>query len=290
LAARSVRPGKAQLLHYNEDQLEDKWFKPIFARLGHAEWEGQATIPGWQGKIKKPDFFFFPDAVARQTAVSKQNTAAYAQSALAVGEVKQWEVNLSKKTGTQPTFDDQNPMYQIDTYLSLTGLEWGVLSNGRIWRLLHKNTSRTLETYFEIDLLAALEQPDETKGTAVAIYFWLFFNQGAFRPDKGGRVFLTDALEQSRSYALALEADLRDNAYRSLEQLIIGFFAGDSRLNAADPGHRAQVYQNSLYLLYRLLFIFYGESRALLPMHHPLTKRSIPCSSWPKKSTTSVIN
>jgi len=81
--------------------------------------------------------------VARQTAVSKQNTAAYAQSALAVGEVKPWEVNLSKKTGTQPTFDDQNPMYQIDTYLSLTGLEWEVLSNGRIWRLLHKNMSRT---------------------------------------------------------------------------------------------------------------------------------------------------
>ena len=114
---------KAQLPLYNESQLEDKWFKPIFARLGHSSWEGQAVIPGWQGKVKKPDFVFFPNETARQTAVSQQNSREYAQNALAVGEVKQWEINLSKKTGTQPTFDNQNPMYQIDTYLTLTGLE-----------------------------------------------------------------------------------------------------------------------------------------------------------------------
>ncbi len=54
-----------------------------------------------------------------------------------------------------------------------------------------------------------------------------------------------------------------------------------------NPDHRAQVYQNSLYLLYRLLFIFYGESRALLPMHNPHLQRTVlPCSSWPKKSTS----
>ena len=53
-------------------------------------------------------------------------------------------------------------MYQIDTYLTLTGLDWGILSNGRTWRPIHKSSSRTLETTFEIDLLAALEQPDGT--------------------------------------------------------------------------------------------------------------------------------
>ena len=57
-------------------------------------------------------------------------------AALAVGEVKQWGVNLSKKTGMLPIFDDQNPMFQIDTYLTLTGLEWGILSNGRCRLLL----------------------------------------------------------------------------------------------------------------------------------------------------------
>jgi len=108
---------KAQLPHYKESQLEDNWFKPIFDRLGHT-WEGQAAVPGLARSTKKPDFVFFPDEAARKTAVSHQNTRDYAAHALAVGEVKAWEVHLSKKTGTQPTFDDQNPMFQIDTYLT----------------------------------------------------------------------------------------------------------------------------------------------------------------------------
>ncbi|MBK6710021.1 MAG: Eco57I restriction-modification methylase domain-containing protein [Chloroflexi bacterium] len=262
---------QAQLTDYKEAQLEENWFKPIFERLGHV-WEVQAAIPGLKNSTKKPDYAFFPDEEARQTAVSHQNTPLYAQHALAIGEVKQWEVNLSKKTGAKPIFDDQNPMYQIDTYLTLTGLEWGILSNGRFWRLLHKSSSRTLETYFEIDLLAALNAPNDTAATAVIAYFWLFFNQTAFRPDAHGRTFLNDALKDSRAYAIELETNLRDNAYRSLEQLIIGFFAGDATLDKTNPAQRLQVYQNSLYLLYRLLFLIYGESRALLPMHNPAYK------------------
>ncbi|MEI2420219.1 hypothetical protein V6O07_08085, partial [Arthrospira platensis SPKY2] len=87
---------QAQLPHYNESQLEAHWFKPIFRLLGYASWEPQPTIPGWQGKIKKPDFVFFADEAARQTAASQQNRADYAAAALTLAEVKQWGVNLSR--------------------------------------------------------------------------------------------------------------------------------------------------------------------------------------------------
>ncbi|MAU01996.1 MAG: hypothetical protein CL608_33085, partial [Anaerolineaceae bacterium] len=254
-----------QLENYNESQLEDNWIKPILDQLGHV-WEGQASIPGLKGNIKKPDFALFPDEAARQTAVSQQNSPEYTKDVLALLEAKKWTVNLSKKSGTRPLFDDQNPMYQIDTYLSLSDVTWGVVSNGRFWRLVHKNSSRTLESYFEIDLLAALDAPNETAAKAVATFFWAFFNRAAFQPDAHGTRFLDEALSQSKAYAIALEADLRDNAYRSLEQLIIGFFAGDGRLDPKNADHRDEVYRNSLYLLYRLLFLFYGEARALLPM------------------------
>ena len=265
---------REQLANYNESQLEDNWIKPIVNQLGHV-WEGQASIPGLTRNIKKPDFALFPDEAARQTAVPHQNTPQYCQDVLALLEAKKWTVNLSKKSGSRPLFDDQNPMYQIDTYLSLSGVTWGVVSNGRFWRLVHKNSSRTLETYFEIDLLAALHAPPETSTPlAVATFFWAFFNQTAFTPDAHGTRFLDEALSQSKAYAIALEADLRDNAYRSLEQLIIGFFAGDASLDAQNADHRTQVYQNSLYLLYRLLFLFYGETRALLPMGSPTYKET----------------
>ncbi len=262
-----------QLASYNESQLEDNWIKPILDRLGHV-WEGQASIPALTRNIKKPDFALFPDEAARQTAVPHQNTPHYVKDVLALLEAKKWTVNLSKKSGSRPIFDDQNPMYQIDTYLSLSGVTWGVVSNGRFWRLVHKNSSRTLETYFEVDLLAAVEAPNDRSALAVATFFWAFFNQKAFTPDAHGTIFLNEALSQSKAYAIALEADLRDNAYRSLEQLIIGFFAGDARLDAQNAAHRAQVYQNSLYLLYRLLFLFYGEARALLPMGSPTYKNT----------------
>ncbi len=262
---------REQLPHYNESQLEDNWFRPILALLGHTM-EGQPTIPGLGGGIKKPDYIFFPDEAARLTAVSAQNSRDYAQNALAVGEVKAWGVNLDRKTGSSPTFADNNPMYQIDTYLRATGLEWGIVSNGRFWRLVHKDSAYRLDTYFEIDLLPALTAGSDRAAIASLNYFLLFFRQAAFLPDPSGRdetgqPFVNRALEASRAYARALEADLRDNAYRALEQLILGFFTANSgRLDPQRAADRELVYRNSLYLLYRLLFLLYGESRGLLPM------------------------
>jgi hypothetical protein len=247
-----------------------------FELLGHTM-EGQPTIPGLGGGIKKPDYVFFPDEAARLTAVSAQNSADYAQNALAVGEVKAWEVNLSRKTGKSPTFADNNPMYQIDTYLRATGLEWGILSNGRFWRLIHKDSAYRLDSYFEIDLLAAWTPPLTGPPPGGLNYFLLFFRQAAFLPDAHGwrSPFLNRALEASRAYARALEADLRDNAYRALEQLILGFFAANPhQLDPQQAADREKVYRNSLYLLYRLLFLLYGESRGLLPMDNQIYEQN----------------
>lgn len=258
---------KAQLAEYNESQLEDKWFKPIFERLGHT-WEGQPTIPAWKGNIKKPDFVFFPDEDARKTAVSLQNSTDYANAALAVGEVKQWGISLDKNRANAPIFDDKNPMYQIDSYLSLTRLDWGILSNGRLWRLIYRAESRSLDNYFEIDLQTMLDQSNRKQAAITATYFWLLFNQAAFQLNSDGYVLLHDVYTQSQRYKRELEENLRGNAYRALEQLILGFFNSNPTLSADNADHRDDVYRNSLYLLYRLLFLFYGESRSLLPIHN----------------------
>jgi len=59
------------LSKYNENQLEDHWFKPILAQLGHV-FEGQAGVPGLNAGVKRPDYVFFPDDAARQAAVDAQ--------------------------------------------------------------------------------------------------------------------------------------------------------------------------------------------------------------------------
>ncbi|MCA9996955.1 MAG: N-6 DNA methylase [Anaerolineales bacterium] len=251
---------------YNEAQLEDHWIRPILDKLG---WEGtaetQAVIPALTAaNIRKPDYVLFPTVAARQAAAGRQNSPDYAQEAVAVGEAKRWTAALDKKVrGGAPNFDNNNPSYQIDYYLRATNVTWGVLTNGRLWRLVHRESSYKLDVYFEIDLETAVQ----TNSLAALRYFTLFFGRSSFLPDKNGRIFLHDALSESVRYARELEADLRDNAYKALEQIITGFFALErNQLDPANPDHLQQVYTNSLYLLYRLLFLLYGESRGLLPL------------------------
>ncbi len=257
---------REHLADYSESQLEDHWFIPIFTHLGHT-FERQARVPGLGAGVRKPDYVFFPDETTRQEAVGVQKTEDYAQHALAVGEVKAWDVHLSKKQrGGGASFEVQNPSYQIDYYLKATGLTWGILTNGRQWRLLHRESSYRLDTYYEVDLIALLEQADVSDHAWLQAmgYFYLFFRQAAFQPDARGHCFLADVLASSHAYAVALEEDLRESAYLALELLMQGFYDyGHNKLEAEDLD---AVHENSLYLLYRLLFVLYGESRGLLPL------------------------
>jgi hypothetical protein len=280
-----------QLAGYNESQLEDHWFRPVLEKLGHV-CEGQASIPGLQRGIKRPDYVFFQNELARQAAVKAQGTKEYADKALGAGEVKSWDVSLGKKLmGGGPSFADQNPSYQIDYYLKATGLAWGILSNGRKWRLVHKDSSQRLTIYYEVDLVDLLQ-----RGRAEQmLYFTLFFRQAAFLPDAEGCMFLDDSLAASHAYAVAVEEDLQENVYQALEWLMRGFL--DLPQNNLGAGDLRAVYDNSLYLLYRLLFIFYAESRELLPLdnedyreHYSLhdLKREIARENVPTKVMTDI--
>ena len=283
---------RGQLPDYNEAQLRDHWFSPILDQLGHV-FEREASVPGLDEFARYIDYVFFPDDAARQTAARLQNEQAYADEALAVGEVKRWDTPLGKKLkGGDPSFADHNPSVQIDYYVRTTGLDWGILTNGRLWRLVHEDSSQRLNIYYEVDLVELL-----SGGKAGPLrYFTLFFHQAAFRPDAQGRVFLDDVLAASNAYAVALEEDVEENVYRALEHLMQGFL--DLPANGLGADDVRAIYDNSLYLLYRLLFILYGESRGLLPMdevqyreHFSLEdiKRDIAAGHVPTTAMTTVV-
>ena len=174
---------QGQLADYNEAQLEEHWFKPILEKLGHV-FERQASVPGLDVGIKRPDYVLFPHEGARQAAVGAQSSEAYTAQALAVGEVKRWDTPLGKKRrGGGASFEDQNPSVQIDYYVRATDLDWGILTNGRLWRLVHRDTSQRLSIYYEVDLVDLLGRGD----AGAMRYFTLFFRQAAFRADARGR-------------------------------------------------------------------------------------------------------
>ncbi|HPR67408.1 MAG TPA: N-6 DNA methylase, partial [Methanothrix sp.] len=183
-----------------------------------------------------------------------------------IGDAKAWNVSLDKTQKRVGGFNIQNPSYQIDIYLRNTPPEWAILTNGSRWRLYHQETSYRLDSYYEIDLLNLVEKGSREEFK----YFYLFFRRNAFLPGRDGRSFLDRVKEGSVAYTQKVGDDLQENVYRAMKVLAEGFL--QSRSLGLDPTESAQlveeIRENALRLLYRLLFIFYAESRDLLDVEN----------------------
>ena len=248
--------------HFNEAQTEREFIQPLLEQLGHV-FEVQPTLQTSQG-TKRPDYAFFPSADAHYAAQSDINTNQFFKTALAVGDAKAWSHNLDRKVqGRGDPFNNQNPNYQIDFYLRSADKDWGILTNGRQWRLYHRQTSYRLDSCYEIDLAALLTDNGDLETFR---YFYCLFQRDAFIPDPSGTSFLDLVLTESQQYTVAVSDDLKNRVYDALRLLIDGFLNFPrNRFDAANP-LLGKIHTNCLILLYRVLFILYAESRGLLPL------------------------
>ena len=257
----AVAPNAA---HLNEGQTERRFIQPLLERLGHV-FEVQPTLQTPQG-TKRPDYAFFASGDARDAAQSHINTNQFFQTALAVGDAKAWSRNLDQKMeGTGDPFNNQNPNYQIDFYLRCADKDWGILTNGKQWRLYHRKTSYRMDSFYEVNLAALLSGNGDLNSFR---YFYCFFRRGAFIPDVSGTSLLDLVLTESRQHTIAVSDDLKNRVYDALRLLIGGFL--DFPRNDFDKTNPPlnEIHANSLILLYRLLFILYAESRGLLPVEN----------------------
>ena len=244
------------LAAYKEAQLEDNFIRPVLKALGH--------FFGIQGKVADnahvPDYAFYSSQDSLDEAYQLQGTQDFYQKAMAVGDAKAWGISLDKSQASgKGIWDKQNPSYQIDTYLRDTPPVWGLLTNGRLWRLYHESTSYKLDVYYEVDLESILKSGD----LEAFKYFYLFFRFEAF-PKFPGDSFLDRTREGSQAYAKEIGEELQDNIYRAMQKLAEGFFADPSNGLSRSEKDLKAVQDNSMLLLYRLLFISYAESRGLL--------------------------
>jgi len=246
----------------NEAQTEDDWIKPVLLALGHI-FEVQAPLKTGEG-TKRPDYFFYHDEAARVTNKNKLLTdEILQQGAFAVGDAKSWDLPLdrtlaSSSKGSDP-FSNKNPSYQIFFYMLHSGLPWGILTNGRHWRLYYKQTAHKLEVFYEIDLPVMLQGNDVES----FLYFYAFFRRKAFEP---GTLALERILSASTEYAQGISESLRQQVYDALRYVAQGFLDYSENNLPATPDTYKLIYDHSLILLYRLLFILYAEARDLLPL------------------------
>ncbi|MCL0057510.1 hypothetical protein M1N05_00370, partial [Dehalococcoidales bacterium] len=244
-----------------EAEVERRLIHPVLDTLGHVYFV-QPAVPSSEG-VRRPDYAFFPSAGALREAESYKGQLEFFKTALAVADAKAWERSLDKRVkGPGDPFTNHNPSYQIDFYLRATDKRWGLLTNGRHWRLYHRDLSYRLDVYYEVDLPQIVTLDEDA-----FLYFLAFFCKEAFQPDGTGECFLDRAYRRSTEYAAGLSDELEDNVYEALRLLAEGFLSFPG--NNLQPQDLDLVRENAFIVIYRLLFTLYAEAREFLPVTNP---------------------
>lgn len=155
----------------------------------------------------------------------------------------------------------------VQEYLNRTEHLWGIVTNGRQWRLLRDSSLMTRLTYVEFDL----EQMLNGENFAEFGLFYRLFHRSRLPAtlEDGDHCLLEFYHQESLQRGGRVRDRLRDGVERALKVLGTGFLqhpqSGALR-EALDAGRLTAVdyYRQLLRLIYRLLFLMVAESRHLL--------------------------
>ena len=245
----------------NERQTEKNLIFPVLRALAHT-FEVQAALKTSDG-IKAPDYVFYHDESALDAHKNQVlNESVADEGAFAVGDAKYWQrpLDIAVRRRDADALSNKNPAYQIYFYMLHSGVEWGILSNGTLWRLYQRDTAYKLDIYYEVDLEDLVREGD----IARFLYFYAFFHRNAFAD---GPLCLAEILRASTEYARGVGETLKSQIYEALRHVAQGFFDYPGNALTVDADTLNAVYDNALIVLYRLIFILYAEARELLPVH-----------------------
>ena len=239
----------------NEASTEQELIRPLFELLG---WVDYLPQQGSDHNEDIPDHLLFGDAESKDRAFAKPSPNRY-PDALVVAESKRFNRPLDARGNTS------SPHGQILRYLATADINsdgrirWGILTNGRVWRLYDRRALPRASGYYEVDLETAVHADD---GFHRLRTFRLLFGRPAFSPQHGAQTsFLEDAIAEGRRYEEQVANDLSGIVFDEVYPALIRALAEKS---GAELEH---VRQAALIFLYRLLFLLYAEDRDLLPVN-----------------------
>ena len=262
----------------NEAQTEDDLIWPVLARVGWTDHlRGQPL-----SRRMTPDGLLFADAASKEQANRVHDAAQRYTLGLALAELKRWQAPLDRRDAGEATPATQLLGYLGRAFIATDGkLRWGILTNGKLWRLYWWGAQSVSEQFFEIDLAAALgvtghdeglfaaAAPDEERekaGRRLLRLFFLMFRRESFLPGpEGWDTFHRRAIDEGRRYEAKLAEDLSglvfDDVFPRLAQAVAREAPPETPL--------AEIRDTALILLYRLMFVLYAEDRGLLPVADP---------------------
>ena len=263
----------------NESTTENDLIFPVLKAL---DWEHYLTqiTAAKKGRSEVPDALLFENRSAKTKANAESQSAKKFQHGLVVVENKAWKVPLDRKGSTSHIMQSA-PSTQILRYLTVSEVHsdgnilWGILTNGRNWRIYFQKAKSRSEDFLDIDLPNVLGIDDEQTAPDAEIQehwlkvFYLMFGRASFLADgAGAQTFHQIAMEEGLLWERKVADSLSGLVFgKVFPSLAAGLAANDPKApDPITPDYLDQVKQATLILLYRLLFVLYAEDRNLLPV------------------------
>ena len=254
----------------DEAGLEEKFIQPVFKTLGwHLKYQAYLNR-------REPDYALFLSDDDLTAAINAGRTSQdFWKHAAAVADAKAWHVSLDRPTRVGGA--REYPPEQIEWYLNHSLRDFGILTNGRLWRLVPRvlgPAKPRFQTYLEVDLQALLESLTPAGGRLELdpsgpefddfLCFYLLFSPVGLASTAERKPLIQRAVDGSSEYSIGVGEELKDRVFEALRLCVEGFLSHHE--NALDPKQDLRACQeHSLIFLYRLLFIMYAEDRGLLP-------------------------
>ncbi len=192
---------------------------PTLHALGytHSVYE---PIPVESGTVARVDYALFADAEGFLSVEDMRGSLSFFREALGLGKAVTWTGNLDEvpapvreKKVMLDSDDDEGdgdssvdnsdddvapasntpqilPAAELDALLRATTTDYGLLTNGWMWRIYHRGTSQRLDTFFQADMIAAIKSDFEDFKR-----FYLLFRKDALVRGDQGTSFLDGMLQ-----------------------------------------------------------------------------------------------
>ena len=245
----------------NEAVTEQDLIRPALELLG---WTDYLPQQGAAGGEDVPDHLLFADAASKARAVARGGSDDRFQDALVVQESKRFGLALDQRDRADGRRGG-TPHGQMLRYLTTADvasegrIRFGILTNGRVWRLYDRRARPRAGGFFEADL-AELLQPGDEDGLRV---FLLLFGRDSFTlQGTATATFLETAVAEGRRYEESVAHDLSSVVFERVFPRLVAAIADAARADTLAEARSA-----ALIFLYRLLFVLYAEDRGLLPVN-----------------------
>ncbi|MEI8095330.1 MAG: N-6 DNA methylase [Spirochaetales bacterium] len=263
---------RARSANQSESAVEQGLIREVLAQVFHFEIANNQTFkmnPTVASELSnkagnnRPDMVLFDRAEKHQGAMSRlahdTDGGRFCKEATFILDAKKFQ----KPIGADATMADID---QVERYLRGYDTPWGILSNGRDWRLIQQGDRLSHLTFHLVDLLEDIlvhreGVPSEDDVQAFRVFYQVFGPQS--------RAVLHDLTHATEAEERHVRQVLQDNAHNAVELLALGFWS--KKANAAVAGSLEQaaldqLREFSLIFLYRLLFLFKAEAQGLLPV------------------------